>query len=553
MLKTIECNKFISNKNPRGTLAFFPDLNICLGEDNAKNSIGKSTFLLAVDFCFGGESYLKSTDLLEEVGHHTINFSFEFDKKPFYFSRSTENPNEVLECDERFSKIKTHSLNEFTIFLNTKYHLENTELSFRQIASSFNRTYGLDASATQNIVGIVKNKGGMEKILLNLLKLFEKYGGIKNLDEKFVSSQNEEKEYNAIAKSKIVNEGKIKSPAQLKDAEQKLNQIKSDLDKIVRANQIQSGQVDSQKALQIAELKKRLTILKRNRTRLLNEKNLLEIGESETAKILKEDFEQLKEFFPNADFAHLEEIQNFHRQISKIIKKETREEIQKVTEKISENERNIIELTQKLTELSIPLEIPQKILEHYASLSKQKDELENQMDFYAQKQKIQKEAKESEKNFAAAEFEVLKKIAENINEKLETLSEKINGAEKYSPKITINSAKSYSYFSPKDKGTGTAYVNMILYDLAILNLTKLPFIIHDSLLFKNIEDERVVNIFNEYENTKKQIFVSFDKKNSYNNDELVKIIEKHKVIELSFGGNELFGKSWSIKNVPLEN
>lgn len=550
MLKTIECDKFLSNGKPRGTISFSPDLNICLGEDNAKNSIGKSTFLLAVDFCFGGESYLKSKDLIEEVGHHTINFSFEFDKKPFYFSRSTQNPNEVLECDERFSKIKTHSLNEFTNFLNTKYHLENTELSFRQIASSFNRTYGLDASATQNIVGIVKNKGGMEKILLNLLKLFEKYEIIKNLDEKFVSSQNEEKEYNAIAKSKIVNEGKIKSPAQLKDAEQKLNQIKSDLDKIVQTNQIQSGQVDSQKALQIAELKKQLTILKRNRTRLLNEKNLLEIGESETAKISKEDFEQLKEFFPNADFAHLEEIQNFHRQISKIIKKETQEEIQKVTEKISENERNIIELTQKLTELSIPLEIPQKILEHYASLSKQKDELENQMDFYAQKQKIQKEAKESEKNFAAAEFEVLKKIAENINEKLETLSEKINGSEKYSPKITINSAKSYSYFSPKDKGTGTAYVNMILYDLAILNLTKLPFIIHDSLLFKNIEDERVIKIFEEYKNTKKQIFVSFDKKNSYNSGDLVKIIENHKVTELSFGGNELFGKSWSIKNVP---
>lgn len=553
MLKTIECNKFISNKNPRGTLAFFPDLNICLGEDNAKNSIGKSTFLLAIDFCFGGESYLESTDLLEEVGHHAINFSFEFDEKPFYFSRSTENPNEVLECDERFSKIKTHSLNEFTNFLNKKYHLENTELSFRQIASSFNRTYGLDTCATQNIVGIVKNKGGMEKILLNLLKLFEKYGGIKNLDEKFVSSQNEEKEYNAVAKSKIVNAGKIKSPVQLKDAEQKLNQIKVDLDKIVRANQIQSGQVDSQKALHIAELKKRLTILKRNRTRLLNEKNLLEIGESETAKISKEDFEQLKEFFPNADFAHLEEIQNFHRQIAKIIKKETREEIQNVAEKINENERDIIELTQKLTELSIPLEIPQKILEHYASLSKQKDELENQMDFYAQKKKIQKEAKESEENFAAAELEVLKKIAENINKKLETLSEKINGTETYSPKITINSAKSYSYFSPKDKGTGTAYVNMILYDLAILNLTKLPFIIHDSLLFKNIEDERVVNIFTEYENTKKQIFVSFDKKNSYNSDELVKIIEKHKVIELSFGGNELFGRSWNIKNVSPAN
>lgn len=553
MLKTIECNKFISNKNPRGTLAFFPDLNICLGEDNAKNSIGKSTFLLAVDFCFGGESYLKSTDLLEEVGHHAINFSFEFDEKPFYFSRSTQNPDVVSICNEHFSKIKENTIEEFRNFLLEKYNLLETQMSFRNIVNPYTRIFGLSSCEAKNIVGVEGNKGGKTRVLLELVKLFEKYEIIKNLDEKFVSSQNEEKEYNAIAKSKIVNEGKIKTKTQVKNAKEELLRLENELEEITQKNQIQSEQVDSQKALQIAELKKRLTILRRNRTRLLNEKNLLEIGESETAKISKEDFEQLKEFFPNADFAHLEEIQNFHRQISKIIKKETREEIQKVTEKINENERDIIELTQKLTELSIPLEIPQKILEHYASLSKQKDELENQMDFYAQKQKIQKEAKESEKNFAAAEFEVLKKIAENINEKLETLSGKINGAEKYSPKITINSAKSYSYFSPKDKGTGTAYVNMILYDLAILNLTKLPFIIHDSLLFKNIEDERVVNIFNEYENTKKQIFLSFDKKNSYNNDELVEIIEKHKVIELSFGGNELFGRSWSIKNVPLEN
>lgn len=326
--------------------------------------------------------------------------------------------------------------------------------------------------------------------------------------------------------------------------------MENELEEITQKNQIQSEQVDLQKANHCAKLKKQLTILKRFRTHLLNEKNLLEINESETAKISKEDFEQLKEFFPNANFAHLEEIQNFHKQISRIIKKETQEEIQKLTEKISKNENKIIELTQKLTELSIPLTIPQKILEQYAFLSKQKDELKNQIDFYNQNQKIQKEAKENENNFENAEFEILEKISQKLNAQLETLSEKINGTEKYPPKLTINSAKSYSYYSPKDKGTGTGYVNMILYDLAILNLTKLPYVIHDSLLFKNVDDERVIKIFEEYKNTKKQIFVSFDKKNSYNSGDLVKIIENHKVTELSYGGNELFGKSWSIKNVP---
>lgn len=550
MLKTIECDKFLANGKPRGTIYFSPDLNICLGEDNAKNSIGKSTFLLAVDFCFGGESYLKSKDLIEEVGHHKINFSFEFSGEPFYFSRSTQNPDIVSICNKNFSKIKEEFIEDFRNFLLEKYNLIETQMTFRNIVNPYTRIFGLSSCEAKNIVGIEGNKGGKTRVLLELVKLFEKYKIIKNLDEKFVLSQNEKKEYSNIENSNIVSNGKIKTKTQVKNAKEELLHLENELEGITQKNQIQSEQVDSQKALQIAEIKKQLTILKRNRTHLLNEKNLLEINESETAKISKEDFEQLKEFFPNANFTHLEEIQNFHEQISKIIKKETQEEIQKLTEEINENENKIIELTQKLTELSIPLTIPQKILEQYASLSKQKDELKSQIDFYNQNKKIQKEAKENEKSFENAEFEILERISQKINTKLETLSEKINGAEKYSPKITINSAKGYSYYSPKDKGTGTGYVNMILYDLAILNLTKLPFVIHDSLLFKNVDDERVIKIFEEYKNTKKQIFVSFDKKNSYNSDDLLKIIENHKVIELSYGGNELFGKSWSIKNVP---
>lgn len=528
-------------------------MNICLGEDNAKNSIGKSTFLLAIDFCFGGETYLKSKDLIEEVGHHKINFSFEFDGKLFYFSRSTENSNIVNICNENFSKIKEVSLDEFKEFLLKKYNLLETQMKLRQIVNPFTRIFGLSSCEAKNIVGVEGNAGGKTRILLELIKLFEKYETIKNLDEKFVASQNEKKEYLNIEKSNLVLNGKIKNKTQEKKAKEKVLELENELEEIIQKNQIQSEEVDLQKALQTAELKKQLTILKRNRKKLLNEKNLLEINEENITKISKEDFEQLKEFFPNANFSHIEEIQNFHNQMSKILENETREELQKLLEAINKNEDKIIELTQKLTELSIPLEIPQKILEHYASISKQIDELKNQIDFYNQNQKIQKESKENKINFENTKLEILEKISYKINEKLEVLSEKINGKEKYSPQITINSAETYSYYSPKDKGTGTGYVNMILYDLAILNLTKLPYVIHDSLLFKNVDDERVVKIVDEYKNTQKQIFVSFDKKNSYNSAKLVEIIENHKVIELSFGGNELFGKSWSIKNVPTKD
>ena len=66
-------------------------------------------------------------------------------------------------------------------------------------------------------------------------------------------------------------------------------------------------------------------------------------------------------------------------------------------------------------------------------------------------------------------------------------------------------------------------------------------------MFKNISDERVIKIFEEYEKSPKQIFVSFDKESSYKSPVLTGIIKNHTVTELSYGGGELFGRSWSKK------
>lgn len=48
-------------------------------------SIGKSSSLLAIDFVFGGDTYIKS-DGVKKEGHHTIFFAFEFDGEKYYFA-----------------------------------------------------------------------------------------------------------------------------------------------------------------------------------------------------------------------------------------------------------------------------------------------------------------------------------------------------------------------------------------------------------------------------------------------------------------------------------
>lgn len=547
MLKFIECEKFIENGVLRRKIEFFSGLNICLGEDNAENSIGKSTFLFAIDFCFGGDSYCSQKELLKEVGNHKINFCLEFDNEPYYFSRSTENSKEVAFCDENFNIIKKISDVDFKDFLLEKYNLAETGLSFRQAVTSFIRIFGKDSSEIKNIVGVEGHNGGKTGILRNLIKLFEKYDEVKSLEEKAAAIQSEQNEFTSVEKSKIVKNGKIKNLSQLKESEIRVDQLKNELLQIAEANKIQTETVDAQRAAQAAELERQITVLKRNRTKLLNEKTILEANLGSETKIQKENLDELKSFFPELNIPHIEEIQNFHNQIAKILKKETEEELAKIEDKISGNENNLIEATQALTELRVPVSIPKKILEQYAAVSIQKNELEGQVCFYKNSEQISRKLKEIKIELDDKKNSILKEIAVKINQKLEELSGKVNGDDSYAPCLNLNSASSYIFYAPNDSGTGTAYVSMILYDLAILELAKLPFVIHDSILFKNLSDNRVIKVFEEYENSRKQIFVSFDKKNSYESDELKKTIENHRVIELYAGGGELFGRSWAKK------
>ena len=52
MLKSISCNKFISHGVVREPIIFHSGLNTVLGSPDAKNSIGKSTLLMIIDFVF---------------------------------------------------------------------------------------------------------------------------------------------------------------------------------------------------------------------------------------------------------------------------------------------------------------------------------------------------------------------------------------------------------------------------------------------------------------------------------------------------------------------
>ena len=93
-------------------------------------------------------------------------------------------------------------------------------------------------------------------------------------------------------------------------------------------------------------------------------------------------------------------------------------------------------------------------------------------------------------------------ITEEINKELVVLNDKVHDDSRIAP-VFFLSKDSYSFELSKNTGTGKAFIDLILFDLAIYNLTILPVLVHDSFLFKNIENSSISNLAKVYKSFKK--------------------------------------------------
>jgi hypothetical protein len=114
------------------------------------------------------------------------------------------------------------------------------------------------------------------------------------------------------------------------------------------------------------------------------------------------------------------------------------------------------------------------------------------------------------------------------------------------PMLNLKAFNSYSFFTPNDDGTGTNYKGLVLFDLAVLRLSRLPAIAHDSLIFKNVEVESVDGIMQLYNQSKKQIFIAFDRADSFK-PSTARIAYDNVRLKLDKNGQELYGEDWKLE------
>ena len=142
------------------------------------------------------------------------------------------------------------------------------------------------------------------------------------------------------------------------------------------------------------------------------------------------------------------------------------------------------------------------------------------------------------------------KIETMIHQEMVRLNDFIYDGERHAPEIHFSNTRrgtpTYTFGCKWNKGTGKNYKNMIIYDLSILKITELPFLIHDSLVFKNVADLPIDKIMKLYGRSPKQIFIAFDKQSAYTKF-TASTVNNTKVLELHDNGGELFGWSWAKK------
>lgn len=170
MLFEVICDDFKQKR-----IEFHAGLNTVLGDNEGSNSIGKSTFLLIIDYVFGGDDYLtKWPDVQKNIGFHTIKFAYKFNNEIYRFARDTKDAELIYECDEKYNKIKEISINSYTSFLANEYQLDLSYITFRNIVGRYIRVYGKDNYDEKRPLHVVANEQAGAPVNA-LLKLFGKY------------------------------------------------------------------------------------------------------------------------------------------------------------------------------------------------------------------------------------------------------------------------------------------------------------------------------------------------------------------------------------------
>lgn len=497
MLVEIQCDKFAKDHQ---IIHFQPGLNTILGSAGGSNAIGKSTFLWIIDYAFGGKSYyLLSSDIKKEIGTHTIYFAFKFGEQIHYFYRSTDDPQNVCRCDKNHHLIIKMTLEEYRTFLFQEYHIDLKGLNFADITEHFFRIYGRD-NIQEKYPLLLKPREADEKAVDFLLKLFGHYqviNAITNMEEELgiKASQLKSRQRQLVDTEKIeMNEKSIES---LRKRLQNLMESSEEA-------QLTVFGFDTNIFEKVTVAQKELNSFVRKRNRLQSQLNAIQDNMADGHPDSFGEFKSLVRFFPNTDLKAFDKIDHFHKKIREILSKEMTQEVNRLQPLISQCDKEIKRLQQKIEETGLAKQMNERVLSQCVNISKTIDKLQEENNELIHQKELQEARTLAERKLEKLlqqQTEDIESVQDDINLRMEKINAVVTERQETAPLLQISPQKEISFGTPGNTSEGTAFKSLVIYDLSLLELCPIPVLIHDSNILKRIEDTHLEHILECYQNS----------------------------------------------------
>ncbi|KXI22481.1 DUF2326 domain-containing protein [Photobacterium sanguinicancri] len=469
-----------------------------------------------------------------------VYFGFKFGNQQVDFLREADDPTSVY--IKNGTEWERMSLDSYKKKLSGLYGFGAFAPTFRTAVGPFSRIYG--RKTNDSMCPLAARPGDAKKNgVLLLLKLFERYEKIADFDKKIKESEENISNISSAFKTEFaakLNKKQMKeSEAQVSDLQLQIDAIKSGLnDEAVNYENVLS-ELNLKHQEEIDNYVREVNILKQQSLRL--ERNL-----DLSSNVNKRHFDRLKTFFPDVNMQKIEEIDQFHNAVSKFLKSDIDREKKAINKEIEFNENEISRLREKIRKStnseevnsSTNLLLVDELLELHSAITK----LQGQINFNYTSNLANDNKKSLVLDMEAAITEHLELIKNKINAELSFCIKSFYTSDCSIPEIALGTS-SYNFIHGDDTGSGKTDVNMISFDLSMLKLTYLPFFIHDTIVFKQIQAPTTEKILEEYSKQSKQIFIALDEITRFT-EKTQSLIKKHKVIELS-GDKRAFKLNWS--------
>ena len=438
------------------------------------------------------------------------------------------------------------TLSVYGEFLCEKYGLSVEGLTWRGAVARFIRVYKRDTLDEERPLRSAKDEKAAD-VIKKYMQLFDKYSPVEAQIKQAAAAEDEKEafrkttqQYNHVraAKTKKEKEANAKRISELEKREKELaeNSNKGLLD------------LDSMQAQQMSALTDQLINYRRQRAQVQTQLNSIRRDMTGQKKGFKRTFSELSRFFPNEDFRTLEEIEHFHQKLAKVLADEFAETEKDLATAYVLLENEIVKIKDQITAIKNIPNVTQAILKEFAEITTELHNLQEANSNFDELEKLKIIAADYAATRDAVIADQLRSIEITVNRAMREISNEIlKDITHMPPDLKLEKLNKYVFKTPNDGGTGAQYRGLITFDLANMEVAPVPFVVHDSVLLKNIEKAVFAAIVKVYEAEKvhgRQVFMSYDTLDSYD-EETQRIVKKNAVLELSPGGNELFGWAWN--------